>query len=572
MEHLDESQIFIFLIQLLVLLGLARGLGELFNRFGQPAITAEILVGVLLGPTLLGRLWPQGFAFLFPAVSAQWNMLETVAWFGILFFLLDIGIEMDFTSAWRQRGDALIISLSDIIIPMIIAFVPCLFIADRYMGQSGRPILFCLFIATVMTISALPITARALQDLRLYRTDLGFLIMCALSMNDIVGWLVFTLILGFASQAGLSVLSIGLVLLMTTGFTVLCLTVGRGLCNRTLIWMQNKRLPDPGSSLTFVCLLGFVCGAITLKIGIHALFGFFLAGMMVGECRALSEKTRNVITQMVHAIFIPLFFATIGLKVDFLASFDWFLVTFIFVIGLGGRFVGAWLGTKMTHQSPANRLLISISHTPGGSMEIVVGMLGLEYGLITETVFVAIVFGAIGSSVMLGPWMKYALKTRREVRIEEYFIRGGVVAALKAAIRDEAIAELCVCAAAQEPSHSTQKLVEAVMKRERQMSTAVGEGLAVPHGRIAGLAKPMIAFGRSAAGLDWNAADGTPARLIYLVLTPAEDPDTQLHILRNIALTMNSESLRSQISQAKDDRQLWDVLHNALMKKIIPRK
>ena len=106
MEYLDESQIFVFLIQLLVLLGLARGLGELFNRFGQPAITAEILVGVLLGPTLLGRLWPQGFAFLFPPEPAQWNMLDTVAWFGILFFLLKIGIEMDMSSAWRQRGDA----------------------------------------------------------------------------------------------------------------------------------------------------------------------------------------------------------------------------------------------------------------------------------------------------------------------------------------------------------------------------------------------------------------------------------------------------------------------------------
>jgi len=572
MEYLDESQIFIFLIQLLVLLGLARGLGELFNRFGQPAITAEILVGVLLGPTLLGRLWPHGFAFLFPPEPAQWNMLETVAWFGILFFLLKIGIEMDMSSAWRQRGDALIISLTDVIVPMIIAFVPCLFLAQRYMGESGQPMMFALFIATVSTISALPMTARVLQDLRLYRTDLGFLIMCALSMNDILGWIIFTLILGFMAQSGLSLPAVAIVLVSTLIFTVVCLTVGRGLCNRGLLWMQRKRLPEPGSSLTFVCLLGFVCGAITLKIGIHALFGFFIAGMMVGECAALSEKTRNVIAQMVHAIFIPLFFASIGLKVDFLASFDWFLVAFIFLIGLGGRFAGAWLGTKMTRQSPANRLLISIAHTPGGEMQIVVGMLALEYGLITEPVFVAIVFGAIGSSMTLGPWMKYALKTRKEVRIEEYFIRGGVVAALKAAARDEAIAELCACAAAQEPSHSAQEFIEAVMKRERQMSTAIGEGLAVPHGRIPGLAKPMIAFGRSTGGIEWNAADGVPARFIYLVLTPAEDPDTQLHILRSIALAMNAPSLRSEIIAAKDDRQLWDILHGALMKSVIPQK
>ena len=571
MHYLEESQIFVFLIQLLALLGLARGLGELFNRWHQPAITAEILVGVLLGPTILGRVWPGLHGMLFPADPAQWNMLETVAWFGILFFLLDIGIEMDFTSAWRQRGDALVISLTDVIVPMIIAFVPCLFLANRYMGDSGRPVLFSLFIATAMTISALPITARALQDLRLYRTDLGFLIMCALSMNDIVGWLIFTLIVGFASQAGLDFWAVGFILLCTVGFTVVCLTVGRNVCNRTLTWMQRKRLPDPGSSLTFVCLLGFLCGAITLKIGIHALFGFFIAGMMVGECPALPEKTRNVITQMVHAIFIPLFFATVGLKIDFFTAFDPFLVGFMFLIGMGGRFIGAWLGTKLTGQSRANRLLISIAHTPGGSMEIVVGMLALEYGLISEPVFVAIVFGAIASSVTLGPWMKYALKTRREVRIDEFFLRRGVLPALKAVERDRAIAELCECAVQQEPSLNQEELVGAVLKRERQMGTAVAEGLAVPHARIAGLAKPMIAFGRSASGIDWNAPDGAPARFIYLVLTPADDPDVQLHILRNIAMAMSDEALRKTLLTPQSDQELWDTLHQALMKRTIPR-
>lgn len=571
MDYLDESQIFIFLIQLLVLLGLARAMGELFNRFHQPAITAEILVGVLLGPTLLGRAWPGLHTALFPADPAQWNMLETVAWFGILFFLLKIGIEMDFTSAWRQRGDALVISISDVVLPMIIAFIPCLFLADRYMGTAGGTIMFSLFIATISTISALPMTARVLQDLRLYRTDLGFLIMCALSLNDIIGWLIFTLILGFVSQAGLHIGSVLFILVCTVLFTVLCLSLGRNICNRSLMWMKEKRLPETGSSLTFVCLVGFLCGAITLKIGIHALFGFFIAGMMVGECSALSEKTRNIISQMVHAIFIPLFFASIGLKIDFLASFDLFLAAFIFLVGLGGRFVGAWLGTRLTGQSRANRLLISIAHTPGGEMQIVVGMLALEYGLISEPVFVAIVFGAVASSLTLGPWMKYALKTRREVRIEEFFLRRGVLPALKAVERDSAIAELCECAVQQEPTLRHEELVDAVLKRERQMGTAVAEGLAVPHARITGLAKPLIAFGRSASGIDWNASDGAPVRFIYLVLTPADDPDVQVHILRNIAIAMNNDSLRAALRTPQTPQALWDALHNALMKRTIPR-
>jgi mannitol/fructose-specific phosphotransferase system IIA component (Ntr-type) len=254
-----------------------------------------------------------------------------------------------------------------------------------------------------------------------------------------------------------------------------------------------------------------------------------------------------------------------------LASFDLFLVTFIFLIGLGGRFAGAWLGTKLTRQSAANRLLISIAHTPGGEMQIVVGMLAMEYGLITEPVFVAIVFGAVASSLTLGPWMKYALKTRREVRIEEFFIRRGVLPAMKATERDKAIAELCECALQQEPSLSHVELVEAILKREGQMATALGEGLAVPHARIPGLVKPLIAFGRSSTGIEWNAPDGVPARFIYLVLTPADDPDVQVLILRNIALTMNDESFRRNLMTPQTPQELWDTLHNALMKRTIRR-
>ena len=180
-------------------------------------------------------------------------------------------------------------------------------------------------------------------------------------------------------------------------------------------------------------------------------------------------------------------------------------------------------------------------------------------------------FRSIASSVTLGPWMKYALKTRREVRIDEFFLRRGVLPALKAVERDRAIAELCECAVQQEPSLNQEELVGAVLKRERQMGTAVAEGLAVPHARIAGLAKPMIAFGRSASGIDWNAPDGAPARFIYLVLTPADDPDVQLHILRNIAMAMSDEALRKTLLTPQSDQELWDTLHQALMKRTIPR-
>ena len=124
LHMISEQQILIFLLQVLLLLGCARGLGLLFMKFGQPSITAEILVGILFGPTVLGRVAPGLHAALFPAEAMQQAMLQSVAWLGILFFLLDTGLETDFATAWRQRGDGLRISLADLVLPMIIAFVP----------------------------------------------------------------------------------------------------------------------------------------------------------------------------------------------------------------------------------------------------------------------------------------------------------------------------------------------------------------------------------------------------------------------------------------------------------------
>ena len=186
MAFLDQKNLFIFLVQVFLLLGLARGLGELFRRWRQPPLAAEIIVGIVLGPTLFGRFAPGLYQSVFPADPLQMKMLETVAWLGIFFLLLEIGLETDFTSAWRQRGDALKIAVNDVAIPLVLGFAASMFLPARYFDPSHR-VLFALFMATAMSISAMPITARALHDLNISKTDLGFLIMSALSVNDIIG-------------------------------------------------------------------------------------------------------------------------------------------------------------------------------------------------------------------------------------------------------------------------------------------------------------------------------------------------------------------------------------------------
>ncbi|MBN1897845.1 MAG: cation:proton antiporter [Spirochaetes bacterium] len=562
MHYLNEQNIFIFLVQVFILLGLARGLGEIFRKWKQPSLTAEILVGIILGPTILGRFWPSLYQTIFPVDVIQQNMLETVAWIGVLLLLLQTGLDVDFSSAWRQRGDALKIALADIIVPMVIAFVPAFLLPDRYLADPERRMVFSLFMATVMTISAMPIAARALHDMKLSKTDLGFLIMSALSVNDIIGWVLFTLVLGFFTQAGLSPVKILFIAGSTVGFAILCLTIGRNLTNRVITKIKEKKMPQTGVSLTFICLLGLICGAITQKIGIHALFGFFIAGIMAGSARALTENVRQIISQMVYAVFVPLFFVNIGLKVDFLKSFDIFLVLLISVIGVGGRFLGAWFGVNLTRLPRSNRLSVAIAHTPGGAMEIVVGLLALEYNLITEPVFVAIVFGAVLSSVILGPWFSYSIRRRKEVSVLEYFSKRYLIADMKPDERDKVIEQLCALAGNQEEMPEADDITKAVLAREQTMGTAIGEGIAVPHARLSGIKQPLVFFGRSAKGVEWNSPDGKPVYLIFLILTPEDDYDTQVQILGFIARAMKEEQTRTAIIKSPDEGQLWPLLQN----------
>jgi len=487
-----------------------------------------------------------------------------MAWVGLLFFLLNTGLEIDFSSAWRQKGDALKISLTDLIVPMMITFVPCLFLPDRYMGAMGEKLFFAFFIATVMTISALPVTARVLNDLRLYKTDVGFLIMSALTVNDLLGWVVFTLILGFFTDAGvLTQIDIAVIIGSTIGFTAFCLTLGRRFTGSIISKFKEKRLPEPSTSLTFTCLLGILCGALTLKIGIHALFGFFIAGIMAGEAKSLSEKSRQVISQMVNALFIPLFFVSVGLKIDFLNNFDLFLVSFMCVLGTIARFVGAWIGVTFTGKHKANRMLISLAHIPGGEMQIVIGMIALEYSLITKPVFVAIVFGAVFTSVILGPLMSLAVKLRKSVNPFEYFVRRSLIPDIHSTDKKSTIRLLSEALSEEENTPDKEDIYQIVMAREKEMGTALEHGVAIPHAHMSGVSAPYVVFARSIHGIDWDSPDGKLTHFIFLIIVPEKDKAIHIKILQGIATTMSDVRVRKSLLKARDDREILDTFTTA---------
>jgi len=569
MHLLTEDHIMTFLLQVGLLLAAARGLGEVFRRYGQPTISAEILVGVIFGPTLLGRFAPDVHGFVFPADPIQLKMLGTVAWLGILLFLLKAGLETNFAAAWRQRRQALVLSAMDLVVPMAVAIVPAWFLPAAAMGAEGDRLLFSLFVAVIMTISALPVTARVLQELKIYRTDLGLLIMSALTINDVAGWVVFALILGTVTEAGMSVGHMSLVLGSTVAFAVVCLAWGTRLFDGALGFLARRRVPQPAGELTLVFVTGMLGGAVTAAIGIHALFGFFIAGIMAGGAARLSEHSRHVFDQLVTALLVPLFFTAVGLKLDFAGNFDPLLVGILLVVGIAGRWLAAYLGARLAGQPSLHGRLIADAHVPGGEMQIIIGMLALEYGVISESLYVAIVFGAIVTSVMAGPLMGRTLARVETADWLAFLPVDHILPRLEAADRDEAVARLCARAAG-DAGRDPGELAAAVLERERGQSTALGDQVAAPHGRIPGLARPVVVVARCPDGLPWNSSDGEPVRLIFLMLTPAADPGAHLRILRCLSRALTIPGLRDRLLAAEDAPALLETLRLAQRAPAIP--
>lgn len=282
MKFLTEHNLLIFLIQFALLLGISKLVGLLFERFKQSTITGEVLVGLLLGPAIFGKFLPQYQSLLFPREPLQISMLETIAWFGNFYLLMETGLDVNFGRIWKQKGQALTISLTDLIIPMLIAFVPIYLIHDSYLVDPSKRLIFTLFISTIMTISALPVAIRVMYDLNILKSDTGFLIVSALTINDLIGWVVFTIILGIFSHSQVDLFVVFKLVIYTLGFTVLSLTLLRKYVDKAVTFIHNKYGADTGLKTTFVFIIGMLFGAVTLKIGIHSLFGFFIAGIVFG--------------------------------------------------------------------------------------------------------------------------------------------------------------------------------------------------------------------------------------------------------------------------------------------------
>ena len=410
MLKLGQQELMGLLIQLAIMLLAGRMLAEAARKLKQPAVVGEILAGILLGPTILGMISPDSFNLLFPEGSPS-LVLDGFVQVAVVMLLFIAGLDVDLHMVWQQGRQAVFTSTLGLVIPFAIGFAFPYFFPDFFgYADEGKRLAFALFMGTSMAITALPVIARILMDLNIFKSKMSMLVISSAMINDLIGWLIFSMVLGMIGK-GHQNMSLANTIILTLGFTLIMLTVGRGLINRILPWI-NKKLAWPGGLLSISLAMCFLAAAFTEYIGIHAIFGAFILGVALGDSEHMSERAKEIIHQFINNIFAPLFFVSIGLKVNFIANFDLWLTVVILVIAFAGKILGSGFGARLGGFSWKESMAVGFGMNARGAMEIILGLIALENGLINEKVFVSLVIMALITSMTSGPLMKWSLSRK----------------------------------------------------------------------------------------------------------------------------------------------------------------
>ncbi|MBI2336029.1 MAG: cation:proton antiporter [Deltaproteobacteria bacterium] len=408
MLKLTHLELDTLMVQMGLLLLAARLLGEVARRFKQPVVVGEILAGVLLGPTILGAISPEFFYKIFPLSGSTALTLNAIASLSAVMLLFIAGIEVELEMVWQEGRKALFTSFGGVIVPFVVGFGIAWFLPNLFeYYESYDRFLMPLFLGTALSISALPVIAKTLMDLDIFKTRLGNLIIASAMADDLFGWMMFSLIIArMGAGPGINLL---MTLFLTLLFTFGMLTLGRILLDRSLT-LVKKHFVWPGGVVAFALSLCFLGAAFTEFIGIHAIFGAFIVGVALGDSRHLSMQAREIIYQFVNNVFAPLFFATIGLKVNFVENFNLLLTLIVVFASYFGKLVGCGLISYWSGFQWREAMAIGFGMNARGAMVIILGLLALEHELIQTNLFVSLVIMALVTSITSGPLMKYFLK------------------------------------------------------------------------------------------------------------------------------------------------------------------
>lgn len=398
-----------FWAALAALLVTARLMGMLARRYGQPAVVGELSAGILLGPTLLGRVLPDVEAWLFtgdvPAV-----MVAAVAWLGVVLLLAMTGFETDLGMLRRLGRAAGLTSIASLVVPFAAGLGLAVVLPDSFVGAEGPA--FVLFIGVALSISALPVVAKVLREMGMVSGAIGQITLAAGMVNDLVGWLLLGLVAGLARTGSVDPAALSLTVLGVVAFLAVAASVGQ----RAVDGLMRAAAIRDNSSVTIVgaalCVV-LVAGAVTQALGVEAVLGAFVAGILLSRSPVGGRRVEHQLSSVTDGVLAPVFFASAGLQVDLLAvvapsTIGWTLaVIAVATVGkVGGGMLGARLGGLPTGQS----LAIGIGLNARGALEIVVASIGLGLGVLTDVAYSVVVVMAVATSMLAPPALGFVLR------------------------------------------------------------------------------------------------------------------------------------------------------------------
>ena len=409
--HGIEQILFHILLQLIVIIIVARLAGEGARRLGQPRSVGEIVAGLLLGPSLLGTAFPEISTWVFNSVpNLPMNIISQV---GLILLMFQIGMDFEFShlSTGPNRRAVLLISTACIALPfglgLWIGFVSAPLLAP---GIPALP--YSLFVATALSITAVPILGRIMMEYGLTRTDVGAIAISAAAINDVVGWILLAVISALAMQQ-FSLEGVLIQLGLLALYIVVCLLVVRPLL-RWLISRFDLRGHGalPGTLLALLLVTIFASGIATFKLGIFAIFGGFMLGVLVHDQKDFVARWKSSMAPFVTVFFLPVFFTSTGLRTN-IAGLDtaplWIWCLLLLAAAVFGKVAGAYAGARLAGLSPSQSGTIGVLMNTRALMELIVLNVGLNAGFIPPDVFTMLVIMAVVTTIMTGPGLRNIL-------------------------------------------------------------------------------------------------------------------------------------------------------------------
>jgi Kef-type K+ transport system membrane component KefB len=391
----------ILILQLVVIIIVARILGYVFQLIGQPLVIGEIIAGIVLGPSVLGAVFPQATAFLFPRASI--DTLQQLSQLGLIFFMFIIGMELDTQSFRKSAEKAIMISMAGIVFPFVLGILLAYYLHGIYTPQNVQYSSFALFMGTIMSITAFPVLARIVQERKLTKTPVGTMAISIAAIGDVVAWCILAVVIAIVKSGGLShsFLTIGFsityILFMFYVVKPVMYRIGQ-------VYSSREAMSKPIIALVFLLIL--ISSLITETIGIHALFGAFLAGVVMPDNLNFKRVFTEKIEDVSLVILLPLFFVSTGLRTEIgliNSPHMWFICLVITLTAIVGKFGGTVLASRYSGLGWNHSLTLGVLMNAKGLMELIVLNIGYELGILTPEIFAMLVIMALATTFITGP-------------------------------------------------------------------------------------------------------------------------------------------------------------------------